>query len=86
MNAKEIIGNAMGKSPSNEVVDHIVWGRTPFPFKEITAKHLYKAAHRFKRANDNNIILCDFCDNKAVIDYTCKKCRKALDRAKAECQ
>jgi len=74
MNAKEIVGKAMKKTPSDEVVNHIVWGRTPFPFTAVTTKSLYKAADRLNRANNNNITLCDFCDNKADIDYTCNKC------------
>ena len=57
------------------ICDHILWGRTPYPFTKLTARDIYKAAYRFKRASDHGKQLCDFCDNLALPDaWTCKTC------------
>jgi hypothetical protein len=58
--------------------DHIVWGRTPFPFTKLSARDFYRAARCFKRAQDHGISLCDFCDNIAVNKFCCKACDDAL--------
>lgn len=63
---------------SDELVDHIVWGRTPFPFKKLGARDFYKAASRFKRASDRGVRLCDHCDNIAVDGWCCQNCSDAL--------
>jgi uncharacterized paraquat-inducible protein A len=58
---------------------HILWGRTPFPFMRVTAQSLYRAAHRQARAERNGRILCDHCDAIAQPDaYICSKCEAAL--------
>ena len=74
----EIIRNAIPNA-SDEVCEHILWGRTPYPVGAITAKELYKSANRFKRAHDNGIRLCEFCDNIAMPDnWVCTSCNRAL--------
>lgn len=60
--------------------DHIVWGRTPFPFTKLSARDFYKAASRFKRAEANGRRLCDWCDNLAVDGWNCQACNDALSQ------
>lgn len=79
MDAARIIYAAIPNAP-DFVVDHIIWGRTPYPFAEVTAKSLYKAASRYKRASDNGIQLCDLCDRPAIANDLCNICRTALDK------
>lgn len=67
---------------SDALCDHIMWGRTPFPFLKLGARAFYKAASRYHRAARNNIRLCDFCDRPAVQDqWTCASCDTALRSA-----
>ena len=55
--------------------DHILWERTPFPCGPVSARKLYRAASRFRRANANKIRLCDHCENKAQSGkYMCSRC------------
>jgi len=64
---------------SDALCDHIMWGRTPFPFAKLGAREFYKAASRYQRAASNNIRLCDFCDRLADHDrWTCAPCGAAL--------
>jgi hypothetical protein len=59
--------------------EHILWGRTPFPFAPVTARSLYKAAASWRRATAKGIVLCDFCHRLAEPDQrTCKGCAMAL--------
>jgi hypothetical protein len=58
--------------------DHIIWGRTPFPFKKLSGRDFYRAASRFRRAEANGIRLCDFCDNIAIDGWNCQSCINAL--------
>lgn len=60
--------------------DHIVWGRTPFPFAKLSARDFYRAASRFKRAQDRGVRLCDFCDNIAIDGWNCNACNEALSQ------
>jgi hypothetical protein len=62
----------------DELCHFIVWGRTPFPFKKLSAREFYKAGSRFKRAGENNLRLCDHCDNLATDGWCCKSCSEAL--------
>lgn len=81
MNGQAIIQAAI-PGASADLCEHIIWGRTPFPCGPITAKSLYQAARRFKRAADHGIQLCDFCDNIAAKgEWCCEKCNAALGRA-----
>lgn len=79
MNFKEIIKKAIPDA-NDAICDHILWGRTPFPFVKMGARTLYKAASGFSRACNNNRILCDFCHNEAKTkEAVCEKCLKVLD-------
>lgn len=60
-------------------VDHIVWGRTPYPFAKLGLRDFYKAASRYRRACDNGLRLCDMCDRLAMLgDWVCAGCDAAL--------
>jgi len=79
MNGEQIVRAAIPNA-SAELIEHIIWGRTPFPVGAITARSLYKAASSFKRASDKGIALCDFCDNKANPNgYLCDSCQESLN-------
>ena len=68
---------------SPDLCEHILWSMTPYPCGAITAKSLYRAASRFKRAKENGIRLCDWCDNQAQEHkYLCQKCESGLDRCR----
>ena len=59
--------------------EHILWGRTPYPFAPVTARDLYRAAMGLKRAGANGRRLCDYCANVAEQGrYECSQCRAAL--------
>lgn len=69
---------------NDHLVDHIVWGRTSFPFGRVSARDLFKAAHRWRRSGAQGLTLCDFCDNLvAPSAWVCYRCRAALDAAAA---
>lgn len=58
------------------LVDHVLWGRTPFPMGKITPQSLYKAASSFNRASAKGKVLCDFCEKLArKNDFLCSNCR-----------
>lgn len=61
-----------------DLCEHILWERTPYPFAKLTARDIYRAASRFKRATTNGRRLCDWCDNLAVDGYCCISCAAAL--------
>lgn len=70
----EVIKRSIPGTPP-EIMEHILWGRTAFPFKKINARDLYKAATRFIRASNKGITLCDHCDRIAKLDsYICERC------------
>lgn len=60
MNVERIVRAAIPEATSS-VIDHILWGRTPYPCGAITPKSLYKAADSWARACRNNLYLCDLC-------------------------
>ena len=68
---------------SSEIVEHIVWERTPFPVGPCHARSLFKAASGFYRAGKAGNQLCDFCEN-VVPDgqWHCAKCEAMLRDAK----
>jgi hypothetical protein len=68
---------------SDSLIGHVIWGRTAYPFKQVTPRELYRAASRLRRAEANGIQLCDWCDNKAV-ENICESCSKALRAALGE--
>jgi len=63
---------------TDDLVEHIVWGRTPFPFTKLAARDFYRAASGFKRAEAKGIRLCDHCKNIAVDGWCCQKCLDVL--------
>ena len=76
----QIIRAAM-PSASDADCEHVLWGRTPYPVGSVTARSLYLAASRYRRACANGIRLCDFCDNVAVGDeWACRHCLAAMNR------
>ena len=67
-----------------DVVDYVLWGRTPFPVGRVTARSLYKAASGFKRACDHKLRLCDHCHRPAMTgEWECSHCRAVLDQARS---
>lgn len=81
MNAETII-SAAWPDAKKETIEHILWARTPFPFK-LTPRILYHAASRLRRACANGRTLCDHCDNEAEPGkMECYKCRNALASTK----
>lgn len=46
-------------------VDHVLWGRTPYPVGDVTAKSLFRAASAYRRACEHGIHLCDWCHRPA---------------------
>ena len=72
---------------SDGLCDHVVWGRTAFPAKGVTAQDMYRAASRLRRATDKGERLCDTCDRKAELGrWTCAHCSAALARGTEEAQ
>jgi hypothetical protein len=70
---------------SDDFIEHIIWGRTPYPCGAITAKSLYKAASQYNRAYQHHIRLCDWCHRPAELnDYMCKHCNDALRQCTQE--
>ena len=67
---------------TDETCEFILFGRTPFPVGAVTAKSIYQAAARFRRANSNGLRLCEFCDRIVIPpSWTCPRCDKALREA-----
>ena len=75
MTFEDIIKQAIPDA-DEQLCEHILWGRTCFPAGQITAKSLYKAAARWRRAWINRIRLCDYCDQPALAgEFECQ-CHK----------
>ena len=77
----QVIQLAIPGAPE-ELCDHIIWARTPFPCGKITAQSLYKAARSWDRAQAKGIELCDFCENRVPAGqrFLCERCSSALGR------
>lgn len=59
--------------------DHVLWGRTAYPFGNVTARTLYRAAARVRRAGEHGLRLCDFCDRVAQPErWECARCDAVL--------
>lgn len=65
---------------SDGLVEHIVWGRTPFPCGPITTRSLYDAARRWLRAGKSGKQLCELCDRVVTPpeEWTCDRCLAAM--------
>ena len=64
---------------SDALVEHILWGRTPFPFTKLSLKDVYKDAYSLYRAEKKGIVLCEFCHRIATINGLCQGCDKGLN-------
>ncbi len=74
----EIIRKAF-PGASAEFCEHVLWNRTPFPMGVITAKSIYQAASRLRRAGQNGLQLCDFCDRVVRPgQWNCDACEASL--------
>ena len=81
MIAEQIIKAAIPDA-NDDIVEHILGGRTSFPMGKVTARDIYKAAYRYRRALRNHIRLCDFCDNVVSgDDWYCTSCAPAFSQA-----
>jgi hypothetical protein len=85
MQACDVIRAAI-PGASDELCEHVVWGRTPFPFsgatKDQAIRILYRSASGFHRANVKGTRLCDHCER--VTDgksFICDRCRSSINRA-----
>jgi len=79
MTSVEQIVRAAIPGASDTDIEHVLWGRTPFPFTKLTPRSLFKAASGWRRACRSSRTLCDHCSNEAVKDgYECVRCREAL--------
>jgi len=78
---KEIIRKAI-PTASDALCEHLLWSRTPFPFSQITARMLYKAAHRYKRVQEKGLVLCALCNRitDPEIGCVCARCHEVLYR------
>jgi hypothetical protein len=84
MTPYEIIRKAI-PGASDGLCEHVLWGRTPFPCGAITARSLYSAARRVKRAADHGHELCDLCDNVVTGDgFACDSCLSILEQCRKE--
>jgi hypothetical protein len=78
MLTREVIRKAIPEA-SDELCHDILWERTPFPMGKVTARSLYKAADRLRRANANGRQLCELCDNVARPGkFDCQSCDAAM--------
>lgn len=69
------------------IVSYVLWGRTPYPFVQPSARSIYKAASSLQRAATKGVRLCDWCHRVArPRRYTCAACAAALDDAGAKDQ
>lgn len=82
MQAFAVIRRAIPEA-SDELCDHVLWGRTAYPFVDLTPRALYRAADRLRRAEAAGRTLCDHCDNQAATGrYMCASCAAALASCK----
>ena len=61
----------------------VLWSRTPFPVGQVSARDIFKAAYRWKRAIVRGRRLCDWCDRiTGAEELLCAHCAAALSREK----
>jgi hypothetical protein len=83
MTGTEIVRAAIPDA-SDELAEHILWARTPFPVGRVSVRDLYLAASRYRRACANGRDLCDFCDRlvPAGERFLCDSCSAALGHSR----
>lgn len=69
---------------SKDIIEHIVWGMTPYPFGSVTPRELYKVSSTLYRATKSGRSLCDFCTREAVKDGLCQVHLKMIDEMREE--
>ncbi len=78
MTPQQIVRAAIPASTEAQC-DYVLWSITPFPIGRVTAKSLYKAASRVRRAFEHKRVLCEFCDNEVTHgEYLCSRCSGSL--------
>jgi len=66
---------------TDEVCEWILWERTPFPVGAISARSVYRAAARVRRAAAGKKRLCELCDRLAEPGkWICHRCKDAISR------
>jgi len=78
MNVMQVVRAAI-PGASEQLCEHILWGRTAFPVGRVWPRDLYRAADRLRRATEKGIELCEFCD--AITEpgkMACNRCDAAL--------
>jgi len=82
MTPAEIVRAAI-PGADDSLCEHILWGRTPFPCGQVWARDIYRAASRWKRAEEQGNQLCELCDRLAAEGFIlCDICNAALTRAR----
>ena len=78
MNVEKIVkAGYPGATPS--IIEHVMWGRTAFPFVKLDARMILKAASGFYRATKKGLVLCEFCHRLAAPkDSCCDRCNAGL--------
>ena len=66
-----------------ELADFVLWARTCYPCGPVSAKELYRAAHRWQRALYRGRRLCDWCDRIVESDeLLCARCARSFEIAR----
>lgn len=73
MNALAVVRAAI-PGADERLVEAILWERTPFPCGSVTARQLYVAAARYRRASAKGLRLCDLCDRFEDAGGLCVQC------------
>lgn len=77
----ELVNVVMAAIPGadQDVAEHVLWSRTSYPAGSVSAREVFDAASRLRRATANGLRLCDFCDRVAREGrWTCVQCHQAL--------
>lgn len=80
MTALDIVRAAI-PGADERLAEAILWERTIFPCGSVTARDLYLAAARFRRAALKGVELCVWCDRVAAdVHGVCLVCRKGFEK------
>lgn len=80
MTALDIVKAAI-PGADQDLAQHVLWARTPFPIGAVSAHDLYRAASRYRRAIEQGLRLCDWCDRVCGDELLCERCASALHAA-----